>query len=189
MAKKKSAKKTVSEREVVHPKVRSVVCSGDTAITIPKAKQLLGWREVEGGEYLFKDHRTKRIVCDNNVTNRPIYNAVIERLKQDLLRRRWVLNGEPIIIGRTGLILNGQHTLIALVLTEQEIALRPKVWGALWADGPPTMDKVIIYGIAEDDDTVNTMDTCKPRSFADALFRSEYYDALPKGSRQKMAKA
>jgi hypothetical protein len=40
------------------------------------------------------------------------------------------------------------------------------------------MEKVVVFGIHGDDATVNTMDTCKSRSFSDVVYRSDYFRAL-----------
>jgi hypothetical protein len=152
-------------------------------IIVEKAKELLGWEEVDdkSEDYLFHDKNKKKIRCTNNVRNRPIYRSVLNALQQEHLKKRWQLkpqdiNCEPIIIGRTGLLLNGQHSLISLVLAVQEWENRKDKWPA-WKK-TPFMAKLIVYGCSEDDKIVNTMDTCKPRSLADVVYRSNYFDSL-----------
>ena len=174
-----------STRTVVYKEIVAKVCRGETAITAEQARELLGWTEVQG-DGLFKDRNGKSVRCLNNVTNRPLYRAVVETLKQEHLRRRWQFNGEPLIIGRTALVLNGQHSLISLVLAVQEWLADQGRWPG-W-ETEPTMDKLIIYGVSEDDDTVNTMDTCKPRTLADVIYRSEFFTAAKEGDRKKAAR-
>jgi hypothetical protein len=36
-----------------------------------------------------------------------------------------------------------------------------------------------VYGVREDDDVVNTVNTGKPRSFADVVYRSKLFQKLP----------
>ena len=190
-AKAKSAKDQASGREVQHGKPTAKLCCGNDAITANQARDLLGW-EVEteqvkfGNNYFIKDSAGTKIRCYNNVTNRPIYSQVYLTLKQEHLRKRWRLNGEPIIVGCTGLILNGQHQLVSLILAAQEW----KDHRDRWSDWPqePTMEKVVIFGVPETDDVVNTMDTCKPRSLSDVLYRSQFFANTTAGDRRKLSR-
>src|SRR5690349_10718167 len=114
--KKKSEKVTPPKspaRKTVYKEPSSQMCIADKAITMEIAKKLLGWQEQDKDveEYHFTDLYGKKIVCHNNITNRPLYMSIVAILMQEILRKRWVLNGEPIIIGGTGFILNGQHQL------------------------------------------------------------------------------
>lgn len=182
--KKASKKRKISRAAQAKLHTRKVVykpsvelCVGDKAITVAKAKKLLGWREAQNGEVYSRDifsFTGKKIICENNVTNRPFYSSNLQNLRQEHLRKRWRFNGEPIIVGATGLILNGQHALVSLIKAAMEWENDQDAWGDFW-DNEPTMEKVIVYGVQEDDDTVNTMDTCKPRSLMDVLYRSDVF--------------
>lgn len=160
-----------------------------------RCMELLGW-EFEGDEkfghdYLLTDLNGNKVRCHNNIANRPLYGSNLAALKQDILNsgplvpakeRRWKFNGEPIIVGCSGLVLNGQHTLIAVPLAEQERLGENKYhWETIWGDQPVSIKKMVVFGISEDDETINTMDTCKPRSLMDVIFRSglfsEYEDS------------
>lgn len=183
---KKKQKATTSAREVVYPKVEVKLCEGEQAITVALAKKLLGWQEQpkDCTDYHFIDTTGKKIKCHNNVTNRPLYLTVVANLQQEHLRKRWLMNGEPIIIGKTGFILNGQHTLIALIFAAQVWESDPDKWND-W-DSSPTMEKLVVFGIDESDTVVNTMDTCKPRTLADAIYRSEFFADLPKDKNRRV---
>jgi hypothetical protein len=157
------------------------ICRGEEALTAAKAKELLGWTEETeetpfGADYLLKDRNKVKVRCYNNVTNRPLYQSNLSSIEQEITRGRFVFNGEPIIIGQSGKILNGQHTLIALVLVnqgeEEEIAI----------------DKLIVFGVSEADEVVNTMDTCKSRTLSDVLYRSEIFKSLDSGERKKICR-
>ena len=178
-------------RKVLYPNVELINASGKAAITPDQAKALLGWTEdpdqarALGCQYpLVEDRLGNKIYMVNNVTNRPIYSQLYDAYAQELLNKRWsgpngngkTVNGENIIIGKTGLVLNGQHSLIAIVLAEQErVSEKAKHhWAELWK-GPVVMDKTIARGVDEDDDVVNTMDTCKPRGFSDVVYRSDFF--------------
>jgi|TARA_R110000824_G_scaffold89320_8_gene219090 hypothetical protein len=173
--------------KVTEPTIEVTAHDSFNPITVSLAKKLLGWEVVEKGQGLFRDLEGNQIQCSNNLDNRPLYRSNYEKLKQEILRGYWRLNGEPIIIGEGGKVLNGQHSLIALVLSSQEVTANPELWEDVWEE-EPHLEKVIVYGISEDDDVVNTMDTCKPRSLADVIYRSGYFKTLSVGDRKKASK-
>ena len=191
LAKKQQSEKSGDDRPVLYMKPAMKICHGDTAMTVAQAKKMLGW-EAEtadvkfGSEYLVKDRNGLKIRCSNNVTNRPLCPSVVDTLKQEHLRKRWQFNGEPIIVGRTGLLLNGQHTLISLVFAAQEWSAAPENYPEWISE--PVMEKSIVFGVSEDDLTVNTMDTCKPRTLADVFFRSAIFADTPKKDRVTVAR-
>lgn len=158
--------------------------SKDRVITVEMARELLGWQEEQedgpkfGDEYLLMTPEGKKVRCTNNVRNRPLYNDNYRSIKQEILNRRWEFNGEPIIIGKTGLVLNGQHTLIGLIMAEAErIADQNEDephWDKVWPE-PITIQKLIVYGVDESDRVVDTMDTCKARTLSDVIYRSEFF--------------
>ena len=186
MAKSKKKVSKAEERPVTYPEVSVLQAYGEAALTDTQCKDLLGWTIVgEKEESYFSDEEGNRIFCTNNLHNRPLYMASVERLIQEQLRKRWRENGEPVIIGKTGSILNGQHSLISCVLAEQRRLNNLNQWEHNWP-GPVTMAKLVVYGIDESDDVVNTMDTCKPRSLSDVIYRSEYFKGV-KGQERKLA--
>ncbi len=190
---KKAKKENKPERPVVYDEISANVCIGDTAITVDDAKELLGWQEETdqekfGSNYLLQDSRGRKIRCTNNIANRPINQANLLTLKQEHLRRRWRFNGEPIIVGKSALLANGQHTLISLILAAQEWEDDREKWGEYWGT-EPTMEKLIISGVEEDDATINTMDTCKPRSLWEVIYRSVYFSSLSSKDRRNCARA
>lgn len=165
-------------RKVLHKTVS--VSDPSDYIDVETAKDLLGWTEAEDGEAPLKNYNfsvgSRRIFLANNIENRPISKSNYDSLTQEILRARWMFNGEPIIIGKTGQVLNGQHSLIALVLASEIHAEQPEL--SAWTGEEPYIDKLIVYGVKEDDAVVNTMDTCRPRSLTDVLYRSAYFKNL-----------
>tara|TARA_R110002020_G_scaffold376130_1_gene587253 strand:- start:119 stop:1465 length:1347 start_codon:yes stop_codon:yes gene_type:complete len=165
-------------RKVLHKTV--TVSNPEDYIDVEQAKELLGWIEAEDGEKPLKEFNfavgKRKVFLANNISNRPISKGNYDSLIQEILRCRWMFNGESIIIGRTGLILNGQHTLIALVLAAEIHNESPDL--SCWTGEEPYIDKIIVYGVDEGDAVVNTMDTCRPRSLADVLYRSTYFKSL-----------
>lgn len=160
--------------KVVYEKVGSSIETIDDA----RARELLGWQE-EGklnkwAEWLLKDSKGNKIRCNKNVKNRPLYKTEYTILKQEILRKRWKLNGEPIIVSAAGNILNGQHTLVALILACQEYRKHPDKWIEFW-DKEPTIDKVITVGIDDSPEVIRTIDRAKPQSLTDVIYRSDYF--------------
>lgn len=189
LQKRKNRKKkpTQDKRPILYAKPEVRLCSGEEALTVETAKELLGWEEIAKGEYVILDHFKNKIIFNNNITNRPVYMSNVKQLTQEILRKRWQLNGEPIIVGKSGLILNGQHTLIALIIAWQTLTEE----SAKWEIEPDELaiDKTIVFGIDESDAIVNTMDTCKPRSLADVIYRSEYFSGITAKDRKALSKA
>jgi hypothetical protein len=175
-------------KEIQYPELEAYLCTGDEAITVEKAKELLGWQEVESGPYLFVDREGKKILCTNNSKNRPFSMTNCESLVQEILMRRWRFNHEPIILGKYGQVLNGQHQLVGLCLAEQDrVGSQKHYWAEKW-DGPVVLEKLIGVGLEETDDVVNTMDTAKPRSLSDVIFRSEYFAHLSNEKRSEASR-
>lgn len=171
------------ERKILHPEPKAQLCVGPYALTVERAKELLGWTTDELlakqhglTEELFKDLNGNKIWCLNNINNRPLYMDNVATLIQEILNLKWRFNFEPIIITKTGLIGNGQHQLIALCLADQHRLLdgQGKQWMKNWPV-PCTIEKLIGYGLEEGDDVIDTMDTAKPRSFADVIYRSNLF--------------
>jgi hypothetical protein len=191
-ASKKTEKKAATKgREVLYEKPSIRQCVEERAMTAATARKIMGWEEETeevkfGPDYLLKDERGNKVRCHNNISNRPLVRGNVEALVQEILRNRWRFNGEPIIIGKTGLVLNGQHTMVALVLAGQRWADDKEKWSD-W-DREPTIDKLVVVGVDEDDAVVNTLDTAKPRSLSDVIYRSTYFSSLQEKDRRKAAR-
>jgi hypothetical protein len=177
-------------RKVVYPSPKCVLYGPGNPITIKQVDEWLGWEEVESGG-MFKDVTGKLIVCRNNTTNRPIYPAVLAKLTNTHLTRDWQLNGETIVIGKYGSILDGQHTLISLKLAEQiRQGLSPdhRNLSRVMATWPTQVEvhKFVVFGIEEDRKVINTLNTGKPRTFVDVLYQSPYFAGYPQSARKKV---
>lgn len=191
---KNKVKNLPSRKPVAYDTVSFKVCANETALTVDQCKELLGWsietdQNKFGNDYLLIDRNGEKVRCLNNVKNRPLYMGSVEALVQEHLQRRWKLNGEPLIIGKYGSVLNGQHTLISVILAEQDrTGENADHWKKKGLIKPITLTKTVVYGIDEDDDTVNTMDTCKPRSLADVIYRSKFFESKKGADRVKASR-
>jgi len=183
------------ERTVVYPKKSAKLYAAEEScgmFTQELAKKLLGWEEESGKikfgqDYLIKDAHGKKIRCNNDIINRPLNAGVILTLKQEILRGNWEYNGETVIIGNTGQVLNGQHQMIALVLACQEVEKHPARWPS-WTLDMPALEKLVAFGVSEKDKVVNTMDTAKPRSLWEAICRSDMFADIPLRGRKAVSR-
>ncbi len=188
MVKRAKVKKpSTPTEEVLYPEETSEICKGSNAMTADRAKELLGWQEEPKGEdwgtdYQFRDTRNKKIRCSNNSTNRSFDPPLANRYMGQVLRKRWKLNGESMIISRTGKTLACQHRLAGLVFAVQKWEDAPEDY-PLW-DSEPTLDTYLSLGISDDDETVNTIDTGRARSLTDVIYRSPYFQDQNKSVRQ-----
>lgn len=186
-------------RETLYPEVSVNKAYGEHALTFEQVKKILGWSESPNPELpnepcLFKlppDLGGKAIWCHNVITrtyrNRFLTWGNVLALKQEHLRRRWKRNGETLIVGKSGFVLNGQHSCIGFCLACLEWATYKDDWSDVW-ETEPTMEKLVVYGIEEDDDTVNSMDTAKPRSLVEVIERSEVFASMKNAERKECAK-
>lgn len=172
-------------------KVTSTVYDEDNPLTVEIAKEILGWEEEGslnnwGPRYLVRDAYGMKIRCTNNNNNRPLYQATINILSQEILRGNWKLNGEPIIVCRNGSLANGQHTLIALI-TSAQLWLKYPASYPFWKR-EPYIEKVLVEGIDPSDDVINTLDTARPRRLYDVIYRSALFQDLNERDRRDTAK-
>lgn len=159
-------------------------------LTAADAMGLIGW-EVElkdgpkfGDDFSLRDYYEKKVRLHKNIRNRPIYPNNLDSLQQTILMGQWELNGEPTIISDVGNVQDNQHTLVSLIIAQQRLEYEKDSSGNLkwkdkWPIGIVSIPKVIVYGIKGTDAVVNSMNTGKPRTFGDVLYRSPYFSTLP----------
>jgi hypothetical protein len=189
-------------RPVKYPEVEVRLLAGKDALTVEQVKEILGWEEETdevkfGRDYLLVDTDGRKVRCANNTGNRPFYQSLAESYAQELLKKRWSgpngngksVNGEPIIIGKTGECISLQHRGVGLVLAEQmRVGKDAEHWAMYWK-GPVVMDTVAVFGVDEDDEVVNTIDTGKSRTDVDMLYRMPYFASQPPAERRVRSRA
>lgn len=185
--------KLAEERKVVHPELSAWECWGDKAITPEVAKEILGWEEETeevkfGSDYHLADLTGKKVRLRNSTRNRPFSTALCLVYVQELLNRRWQINGETVVIGKFGEVISGQHRLAAVVLADQKRQAEVR-WEENWGEGPVTLSTFAAVGVEETDEVVNTVDTGKPRSLSDTVYRSEHFADLVPKERNKASRA
>lgn len=201
-----------------YPKLSYEICAVNqdynNPLTMEKAIALLGWETEEqyveselagmsekqrqtasvefGGDYLLRDKYKNKVRCKHNNRNRPFKMWWCEQLCHDILRGHWRLNGEAIVIGVNGVVISGQHRLVALILACQEWKLKPERWQSkpsVWTKVEPYLETFITYGVDESPDTTRTIDNVLPRSLSDVLFTDvQLFGKMSPGARQKLCK-
>lgn len=168
-----------SGREVVYAKPESQVGS----LSEEQAKMILGWSQPIGEgsfgtNYLFRDMDGVTTRCHNVMSKqRPFDPGLARRWMDEILRGNWKQNFESMVVGRTGLLIEGQHRMVALIWACQEYRKDPSrypYWYSRKCD--PYIDCLIVFGGDEDAETVNTYNTGKPRTLSDAIFAAGLFD-------------
>lgn len=166
----------------------------DGPITVELAKKLLGWEtddeyvrrrmtedpslketKLRESDYLLKDRNGSKIRCRHNTLNRPFDAAWARKIAQDILTEGYEFNGEDIIVGVTGLVLSGQHRLVALVLAYEEWMKNGRAYQKYWRDREPFIESLIFVGAREDQAVLQTYDNVKPRSLSDTIYTSPIF--------------
>lgn len=150
------------------------------------AMQILGWEMCQDGHPLLKDMEKNPIVCTKNSTNRPFRMGYAKSYMLDMLRKKWQLNGETIVIDRKGNVQSGQHRLIGLILAEQERKRDPEKWAKYWPE-PVYIEAVVFEGISDAREVTDTLDLGQKRTLSDVLFRGNLFDKkIPPKKRQTL---
>lgn len=147
----------------------------------------------------FYDVRDKAVWCwamntpDRKHLNRPFDRHWALAKAQDILTGKRQLTGQTImVVGKTGIVTDGNHTAVGLVFAAQQLQLEPERW-PLWteADGSlvePFIEGIITFGAPENKATLDVMDFTKPRSDDDAIFTSDIYSHLNTAGRKEASR-
>ncbi len=190
MAKSKKAPK----RDVKYPELSSDILVGDKALTIEQSMELIGWQEEPEGEQWGADHCAiiskmygKKVRLLNNAFNRPIPIGSLKQYIQEILQGNWILNGENMILGCTGQVMSAQTRLCAHILAEKERLENLAHWKSIHPN-PIVLETFIAYGVEETDQVFRTLNTGKPATVSDTLYRSPLLAAVASEDRNKVAK-
>lgn len=172
-----------SLRKVVHTEEKAKFYRGDHLMTPEIMKKLLGWRSEKdegetkefGTDYLFKDRNGEKIRLDNNETNRPFRLGLAMEYANEMLRGKWELTGEPIIIDETDNFQSGQHRGVGLILAEQIRKENPEPWKEYGVRGPIAISILVVTGISQKASVVDRIDLGQKRSLGDVLYRNHEF--------------
>lgn len=99
--------------------------------------------------------KAKEYLRSNTNNYRKLSRATVKKYAEDMKNGKWELNGEPIVFSESGTLKDGQHRLMAIVMSGIDVEMN------------------VTRGIA---DSVNTYNVGKPRTNLDIL-RAEGIDA------------
>lgn len=178
------------KQQVLYDKVSVKVFSEDSLLNADQCRKLLGWAVEQdgddwGSEYHLKDAGGRKVRCHNNMVNRPIKYPQVVRYCQDILRGHWLLNGETIIIGKSGRVMNGQHRLVGVVLADYLFSKSPKDYPNV--KGPIGINTIVVFGVEETDEVFVTIDNGLARSLADVIYLSPYFAKSSTSERKRLA--
>jgi len=162
-------------------------------LTVEDAKEILGWTtEEDAGKEFGTDYALKldgqKIRFANNPTNRPFRMTLAKRYANEMLRNKWQLNGEAIIIDRKGNIQSAQHRLVALVLAERMRDADKEDAKRYGWRGPVTIEVVIVRGISDRKEVVDTLDIGQKRTLADVIFRNHAFKGVGEKGQKQLAR-
>ncbi len=185
---------------LVYAKLESFFAIGEDAITCAQARDMLRLQtESEhvaaataanpkikegaakfGEDFLFLDENGEKCRCWANTKNRPYDEVKTKGYIQDILNRKWAgeinypgetINGETIVLSRSGATIQGQKRLIALVRAGQRWA-KETHWQALWPT-EPVLETVVIRGVSDHPAIIATLDNVQTRTLADTYYSTE----------------
>ena len=111
-----------------------------------------------------------------NTDNRPLRPSLARNYRDELLRNKWRVNGEPIIFASDQTLLDGQHRLQAIVMAETTRKAQPKYYREKYGvRGQIAVDMVVVHGV--DHKFADTIDIGQKRTAGDVLYRRQEFDA------------
>ncbi len=131
-------------------------------------------------------------VCWNNLVNRPFDRETALKYAQDILKGQWAgptafpgetVNGETMIVSRTGQVRSAQHRGIGYKFACQMYRKDPLRWNKFNAKAP-VFESLIVFGTSDDDRIVQTIDNVRPHTETDLFFTSPLFAG--KGRQEKL---
>lgn len=163
----------------------------------------VGVKTAFGDDFMFRSLKGEKVRCWNNMENRPFNEGHGKALAQVILTREWAdsrnggkvilptktengiemieydemtVNGETIIITRTGQIDSGQHRLYAELLAVEMFLANPAKYPKWKVQ--PTLEAIIVFGVSDSPRVTMTLDNVRPRTLTDVLYTMETFSKL-----------
>lgn len=122
------------------------------------------------------DCQQAQAMLDRNVGNRPFKTSAIKRYANDILRKKWNINGECLIVSDRGRMLDGQNRCAAVLQAEKTRKRSPTFWRDEYGwRGEIVVPMLIIEGIPEKNLAVDSLGTGEKRTAGDVLFRQDRF--------------
>lgn len=180
-------------REPLYTEVEAMVYEGEHCLTEEMAKDLLGWttgteeQPLEKDKIHFVDMNKTPVHCANVAKHqRKFYERTYTTIMSDILNGHWQFNGQVFSAGRHGWLIDGKHRLTALVMACQAYRQNPQKYPEWQTE--PALPIVGIFGIAESQKVVQTIDTGKPRTLADTVYSSGFFDGFDQRQLPKLCR-
>lgn len=165
--------------KIIYDKVEVRLCDKSDPITVELAKEIMGYEELPEKSQV--EHHLKlgkrRIRFNNNNTNRPLRIGIAKKYANDMLRKKWKLNGETIVIDNRGGVQSAQHRLIGLILAEELRQENVSYWKENYKwHGPVSFEGILVTGISDHKEVTDTLDLGQKRTLADVVFRNRTFE-------------
>lgn len=109
-----------------------------------------------------------------NTGNRPKKASAVEKYAEDMLRRKWDLNGETIIVDSANNLRNGQNRLYGLLKAEKRRQSDPKLYAEKFGlRGTIKIPVLIVRGVKPA--TFRSMDAGEKRTGSDMFFVADLF--------------
>lgn len=183
-----------TDASVMYPEFKTKEFPYAKGLKVSQAKEMIGWEEEpEGGKFGDKydllDMNRKKIRLTRG-QGTPFLKEHAVEYAYEFLNKRIKFNGQPYTIGKMGTVHSGRHRLVGQILAEQiRLGQQAEHWATIWGENEITAPCLVVYGIDDDDETVNSIDTGNSRSVADMLFRSDLFKGKKADVKKEMAKA
>lgn len=177
----------------VYQKAKASVEHHDRGMTVEEAKAMIGWTVVgpsskgqKGtgdsytGPFHLRDMSGNKVLLERNATNRPFRVGLAKRYMNEILRRKWALNGETFVFDWKDDAQSAQHRLAGFILAEEARLLGAKgnqsyAWISRYWKGPLFIECIVVQGIDDDPHVVDTLDQGQKRTHGDVIYRAEVF--------------
>ncbi len=135
-------------------------------------------------------------VAWNNLVNRPFDKETALKYGQDQLKLQWAgptafpgetVNGETMIISRTGQVRSAQHRGIGYIFACQMYRKDPVRW-TKFNPKAPVFESLIVFGTSDNDKIVQTIDNVKPHTEADLFFTSPIFAGKSRAEKLELSR-
>lgn len=105
-----------------------------------------------------------------------------------ILLTEGTVNGETLIVGRSGQVESGQHRGVGFMFAVQLWRGKDKAhWLTKWPE-EPVLESIIVFGVSESVKVLQTLDNVKPRTLSDVFYTSELYRTLSNPERKECSR-
>ncbi len=139
-----------------------------------------------GDSFLWTNANGHKCRAHRNAHNRPFDSLVAGGYKQSVLTKKWILNGETIIVDEEGNVVSGQHRLAGYIDAVLEWR-KDSFWKRYWPE-EPTMPVLVVCGVPSGQEARATLDNVRPRALSDTIYTSEVFADLGVNERKECSR-